>query len=171
METRWRSGPRQKSSAVRESGSLGLHPPSGAPNPSPPISRAGYLVEGRLLRTNELGLELEAEEYLGGVLDFTGELNRFAVTRATVRDVAAVQKAADLVDGLMGMFLMFDFRNGNLRKKYDRYGVCEGLAARPGPARPPAATVRSLSSQPQVRPEEPGQHAVRAEPHTEWFPT
>ena len=43
--------------------------------------------------------------YLGGVLDFAGELNRFAVARATVRDVAAVQQSRDLVDGLMGQFL------------------------------------------------------------------
>ena len=85
------------------------------------------------------------DEYLGGVLDFTGELNRFCVARATERDVAAVTKCRDVVDALMGIFLKvskahfpnpstvcpynkltlfffttkFDFRNGALRKKYD----------------------------------------------------
>ena len=39
------------------------------------------------------------------MLDFAGELNRFAVARATVRDMAAVQQCRDLVDGLMGQFL------------------------------------------------------------------
>jgi predicted translin family RNA/ssDNA-binding protein len=43
--------------------------------------------------------------YLGGVLDFTGELNRYAVARATERDVAAVQRCRDVVDALMGVFL------------------------------------------------------------------
>ena len=39
------------------------------------------------------------------MLDFAGELNRFAVARATVRDMEAVQQCRDLVDGLMGQFL------------------------------------------------------------------
>jgi predicted translin family RNA/ssDNA-binding protein len=43
--------------------------------------------------------------YLGGVLDFTGELNRYAVARATERDMAAVQRCRDVVDALMGVFL------------------------------------------------------------------
>ncbi len=43
--------------------------------------------------------------YLGGVLDMTGELNRWAIAKATTRDKAAVQRARDLVDALMGRFL------------------------------------------------------------------
>lgn len=39
------------------------------------------------------------------MLDFTGELNRWAIMRATARDKAAVQGARDLVDALMGRFL------------------------------------------------------------------
>jgi hypothetical protein len=39
------------------------------------------------------------------VLDFTGELNRWAIMRATARDKEAVAGARDLVDGLMGRFL------------------------------------------------------------------
>ena len=61
----------------------------------------------------------DRDEYLGGVLDFTGELNRFCVAKATVRDVTAVNKCREIVDSLMGIFLKFDFRNGALRKKYD----------------------------------------------------
>ena len=59
------------------------------------------------------------DEYLCGVLDFTGELNRYCISKATVRDVAEVRKCRDVVDALMGIFLKFDFRNGALRKKYD----------------------------------------------------
>lgn len=51
------------------------------------------------------------QRYLGGVLDFTGELNRHAIQRATVRDRPAVQAARDLVDAIMGQFLQFDLRN------------------------------------------------------------
>lgn len=45
--------------------------------------------------------------YLGGVLDFTGELNRYAVACATKRDAAAVSRCRDVVDALMGQFLQF----------------------------------------------------------------
>jgi hypothetical protein len=47
---------------------------------------------------------------LGGILDFTGELGRVAIVQATKRDEAAVQKARDLVESIMGQFLRFDLR-------------------------------------------------------------
>ena len=77
-----------------------------------------YLEHGRVATREEVQLA-DIEEYLGGVLDFTGELNRIAVAKATVRDKAAVQRARDVVESLQGQFLRFDLRNGALRKKYD----------------------------------------------------
>lgn len=77
-----------------------------------------YLNDGRVATRAEVGLA-ETEEFLGGLLDFTGELNRIAIARATMRDTAAVAQARDVVEGLMGQFLRFDLRNGALRKKYD----------------------------------------------------
>eukprot|EP00892_Ulva_mutabilis_P003662 jgi/Ulvmu1/1668/UM114_0041.1 len=77
-----------------------------------------FLQEGRVPRLDELPL-VNRDEFLGGVLDFTGELNRYAVARATARDIPAVQRCRDVVDTLMGVFLEFDFRNGALRKKFD----------------------------------------------------
>ena len=53
------------------------------------------------------------------MLDFTGELNRYAVARATARDRAAVAACRDVVEGIMGQFLQLDLRNSMLRKKYD----------------------------------------------------
>lgn len=82
-----------------------------------------YLREGRLATRAEVKLAA-AEEYLGGVLDFTGELNRFAVARATARDTDAVRRARDLVEALQGQFLAMDLRNGQLRKKYDALKYC-----------------------------------------------
>lgn len=38
------------------------------------------------------------QEYLGGLMDAIGELNRYAVLRATARDLAAVQHARETVD-------------------------------------------------------------------------
>ncbi len=43
--------------------------------------------------------------YLGGVLDFTGELNRYAVARATERDVEGVRACRELVEAIFGQFL------------------------------------------------------------------
>eukprot|EP00879_Flechtneria_rotunda_P028896 GHRR01031131.1.p2 GENE.GHRR01031131.1~~GHRR01031131.1.p2 ORF type:complete len:167 (+),score=60.45 GHRR01031131.1:148-648(+) len=77
-----------------------------------------FLQENRILKASELSL-VQVEEYLGGVLDFTGELNRHAVACATRRDSAAVARCRDIVDALMGQFLQFDLRNGALRKKFD----------------------------------------------------
>eukprot|EP00753_Platysulcus_tardus_P006504 PLAT14252.1.p2 GENE.PLAT14252.1~~PLAT14252.1.p2 ORF type:complete len:232 (+),score=91.16 PLAT14252.1:36-698(+) len=77
-----------------------------------------YLLHSRVMPFEELGL-VDRVEYLGGVVDFTGELGRVAVLRATERDVDAVRRARDIVDAIMGQFVLFDFRNGPLRKKFD----------------------------------------------------
>jgi len=77
-----------------------------------------FLDEGRLLGHIEIS-RVTRDEYLGGVLDFTGELNRYCIAKATVREVAEVRRCRDLVDALMALFLQFDFRNGSLRKKFD----------------------------------------------------
>lgn len=63
-----------------------------------------FLLQHRILRLDELP-GVTRDEYLGGVLDFTGELNRHAVKCATARDIPAVQQCRDVVDALMGIFL------------------------------------------------------------------
>lgn len=63
-----------------------------------------FLKESRVPKMGELPL-LNRDEFLGGVLDFTGELNRYAVAKATARDKEAVQKCRDVIDSLMGVFL------------------------------------------------------------------
>jgi predicted translin family RNA/ssDNA-binding protein len=52
-----------------------------------------------------LGICMSRHRYLGGVLDFAGELNRHAVMCATQRDTAAVSRCRDIVDAIMGQFL------------------------------------------------------------------
>jgi hypothetical protein len=62
---------------------------------------------------------VNSDEYLGGVMDFCGEINRFAVLAATRRDVDAVASARECVDALLSQLMLFEFRNGSLRRKYD----------------------------------------------------
>lgn len=94
--------------------------------PSPDAVAAAALCGGGGEETESGAgaFELTPDEFLGGVLDFTGELNRFAVARATARDAAAVARCRDCVESLLGRFLSFDLRNGALRKKYDALKYC-----------------------------------------------
>jgi predicted translin family RNA/ssDNA-binding protein len=78
----------------------------------------GFLATGTLPRRADIGV-LDADEYLLGLCDLTGELVRWGVLRGTARDIAGVRAARDLVDAILGELLQFDLRNGELRKKYD----------------------------------------------------
>ncbi|KAG7399555.1 hypothetical protein PHYBOEH_008550 [Phytophthora boehmeriae] len=62
---------------------------------------------------------LKKNEYLGGVIDFTGELMRLAVVKATSRDVQEVERCKAMVEAISGELIQFDFRNGPLRRKFD----------------------------------------------------
>lgn len=44
---------------------------------------------------------------------------RYAVVKATARDVAEVERCRAMVEAISGEFIQFDFRNGPLRKKFD----------------------------------------------------
>ena len=65
------------------------------------------------------GLLVSTESYLLGLCDFTGELTRMAVFLAGKNKVDQVIKIKDLVDNIYWELLKFDFRNGELRKKFD----------------------------------------------------
>ncbi|KAF4320689.1 hypothetical protein JM18_004535 [Phytophthora kernoviae] len=62
---------------------------------------------------------LKKNEYLGGVIDFTGELMRLAVVKATSRDVQEVERCKAMVEAISGELIQFDFRNGPMRRKFD----------------------------------------------------
>lgn len=79
---------------------------------------AAFLGQGRIPTLAELEI-CTKEEYLGGVMDFTGELNRYAVLRATARDIEAVKRCRDVADALFAQLMLFDWRNGQLRRKFD----------------------------------------------------
>lgn len=76
-----------------------------------------FIKENRLVTNKELNLD--AESYLLGVFDLTGELVRKAINSAIKKDYGMSLKIKDFVSDLYGELLKFEFRNGNLRKKFD----------------------------------------------------
>jgi len=96
---------------------------------------------------------LEVPEYLGGLVDLTGEIGRYAVAQATRRDVAAVQRCRAVLDALAGEMLSLrlpaslnkkgDSLNTNLRKierlQYDLMLAAGGKRPTPPDPNPPAA--------------------------------
>ena len=64
-------------------------------------------------------LDVNIEEYLGGLADLTGELGRKAVHDAIKNDTDSCMKIKNLVEEIHGEFLKFNLRNGELRKKSD----------------------------------------------------
>lgn len=77
----------------------------------------GFLKEGRLIRKEEL--KVKGTNYLLGLCDLTGELVRKAVFLAGKGKSKEVVKIKDLVDGIYGELLKFDFREQELRRKFD----------------------------------------------------
>ncbi len=81
----------------------------------------GYVKDNKLPPLSELksGFDVNSEEYLLGLCDFTGEMARLAVILATARKFKELQKIRDVVDEIFGFFSQLDMRNSELRKKSD----------------------------------------------------
>jgi predicted translin family RNA/ssDNA-binding protein len=76
-----------------------------------------FLETGKLMK---LPVGVTDEEYLGGAcMGLAQDLGRYGLGRATARDVASVQIAANLTGQILEFLLQLDFRNGPLRRKYD----------------------------------------------------
>jgi len=71
------------------------------------------------LSIKSIALPLTADEYLGGLMDCCGEVQRRAVLSATKGHKGEVERARDYVDYVMGRMMLFELRNGSLRKKSD----------------------------------------------------
>lgn len=59
------------------------------------------------------------DEYLGSVLGFAQELGRYVIGRACDFDAQSISLCRSLINQINAKMLEFDFRNGNLRRKYD----------------------------------------------------
>jgi translin len=76
-----------------------------------------YVKEGKIPEWKSM--KVDVEDYLLGVCDLTGELERRAVVSATKGDTKEVYRAKEAVEQIFGFFLGLDLRNGELRKKSD----------------------------------------------------
>jgi predicted translin family RNA/ssDNA-binding protein len=80
-------------------------------------SYLNYVKTGKLVSDKEL--DIDAENYLLGICDLTGELARRAVFSVVNEDFQEVSRIHKFVSEISEEFLKFDFRNGELRKKSD----------------------------------------------------
>ena len=69
--------------------------------------------------------ECPAMTYLKGVCDLSGELVRAAVNAAILKDYERSEQLQVFIKALYDELLLFNFRNGPLRRKFDavKYGV------------------------------------------------
>lgn len=84
------------------------------------VEAAAYFVfieTGCLPTRKDLGIEYPA--YLSGLCDLTGELVRRAVKDVIEKKYDSAKRIHALVDEIYGVFLEFDLRGGDLRKKSD----------------------------------------------------
>lgn len=80
-----------------------------------------FLETGNLLPQSSLSGHLTDEEYLSGVISMNHDLSRYAIGRATERDLHSVLLARDLVSNVLDHLMKYDFRNGVLRRKYGKH--------------------------------------------------
>jgi predicted translin family RNA/ssDNA-binding protein len=82
---------------------------------------AHFLKTGSVLELSEsIQSQFTDEEFLAGAcMGLAHDLERYALGRATMRDIESIKAARTVVSRLFEYLLQFDFRNGPLRRKYD----------------------------------------------------
>ncbi len=82
-----------------------------------------FLNGKKLLYPEELNVDTET--YLSGLSDLVGELVRKAINSVIKKDTKTALEIKDFATEIYEELLLFDFRNGSLRKKFDaiKYGV------------------------------------------------
>ena len=84
------------------------------------VEAKAYLIfvkEQRVVLPGDLPKGIHYETYLCGIADFTGELSKRAVVLATQGSFDEVKIIKQAIDDIHELFLGFDFRSGELRKK------------------------------------------------------
>src|SRR3989344_8906795 len=64
-------------------------------------------------------LEVDTENYLCGICDLIGELVRRSVNEVINNNLNNAVEIRELIENIYGEFLMFNLRNGDLRRKMD----------------------------------------------------
>ena len=78
----------------------------------------GYVVENKI--PNSTTLDVDPKLYILGLCDLTGELVRKAINDAIHGNTASAFKIKQLVEEIYGQLLLFDFRQSEFRKSFDR---------------------------------------------------
>ncbi len=76
-----------------------------------------YIKDRKILTHKDL--KVTTEHYLLGIIDLTGELGRKAVQLAGKDEFKYVVEIKETVAEIYGMLLKFDFRDSNMRRKFD----------------------------------------------------
>ncbi|KAL7581017.1 hypothetical protein ACA910_005826 [Epithemia clementina (nom. ined.)] len=74
---------------------------------------------GEIVSDTDFAIEVEPEEYVGGLCDLTGEIGRFAVQRGTVRDVESVQLCLQTNQAVLTSLQMMECWPTGTGKKVD----------------------------------------------------
>ncbi len=77
-----------------------------------------FVTEGKIATRKEI--DVGTTEYLLGVCDLTGELMRKSVKDKIRGNKDSSDNIRKVIDEIYGLFLEFDLRNGELRKKSDQ---------------------------------------------------
>ena len=72
---------------------------------------------GKILMYDEINLPISVDEYLGGLCDLTGEIGRYAVARATVRDKESVKLSLETSKNICMAIKMAGKLPGHINKK------------------------------------------------------
>ena len=80
-----------------------------------------FLETGTLLPQSSLDAALSDEEYLSGIISMNHDISRYVIGKGTARDAQSVMLARDLISSVLDHLMKYDFRNGNLRRKYGKY--------------------------------------------------
>ncbi|MBD3249874.1 hypothetical protein GF336_07545 [Candidatus Woesearchaeota archaeon] len=76
-----------------------------------------FIKDGRIVKHDDL--DVNTEHYLFGLIDLTGELGRKAVQLAGKDSFDEVVKIKESVSEIYGELLKFDFRDSDMRRKFD----------------------------------------------------
>lgn len=69
---------------------------------------------------NNVQLGVEAEHYLLGLCDLSGELTRLAINSGIKGDYNKIKEIKEFISELYAEMSQFDFKNSELRRKYDQ---------------------------------------------------
>jgi predicted translin family RNA/ssDNA-binding protein len=85
----------------------------------------GLITLAALKSASSHNLDVSDTEYLLGIINFSKELERYAVGRATFGDIKSVVLCKAVVTEILEELMKFDFRNGPIRRQYDGVKYCK----------------------------------------------